>query len=1016
MSLAVSALPFLAHGKTVREVAEDFMEDRWSVNDGLPGNQALSVTQSSDGYIWVSTYYALARFDGLKFTVFDASTPGLPPGICYQLLAGEAGSVWGRFERDVVHYADGHFKSVANFDEAPLHRLFLLTATRNRTLFALGIAVDRSTAWLFEFDRDGIRQRIPVSDITKYALSQFQGTTDQQGQIWFRFQDRLATLSNGQLQSVNEAGNITSGPTASRHGGIWLGRDQMIQRWQDGDWSSPPIQSPVEFSKANKIFETPKGDVWLMCPGGRMLTYRQRELADEWDLIHSFETVPRSDITMDFEGQFWITRTAPNKPDNSGIFHLRERVFRNTGEIEGLSKTVRSFVQLFPNTLYIGTASGVFPFPTDLKDLRGTNPSSMEKLSDGHCWTMAPASDRSLYLANFNFNEKQLTTGKQPIRRLSNLSSATIDAEYLQTHEESSRIVALTEAQDGAIWYADSLVPGVSQVQQGTVTHYGLDTFPTPSKVSSLVSDSQGQLWIGTRTRGLIRYAKGQFFHYTEEQGGIEAKVRALLLDEDETLWLATGGDGLLRFQDGQFHAFTTQQGLPTNEVTTLVDDRLGNLWLGSYNGIHRVAKQQLHDVAAGRANLVFARSFGLADGLSSLQCSSGHPSSICTTDGRLWFATVRGANFVDPTKVLPNPTAPKVILETLVLDGTPINLEPQALQGSETAFSTGVERIEFHFTASSFNDPEGIRFRYRLEPNQSEWSELGFNRSVVLPSLAQGNYVFRVTAANSDGVWNENGVSLVFHVKGQWWERTPIRAMIFFGIIGFGILVFVLRTRQLQRRQAAKEQFARELIDHQEADRKRIARELHDGLEQNLLIIKNQTAQIEAEESSVASKQLRSISDLSSEAIAEVRQIANNLRPYQIDRLGLTKAIRSMLDQLNEATDLTIEHEIEPVPPSIPSEFQINLYRILQEALNNTIKHAEATHVSVTLVVTERQISLRIKDNGQGFDPKLLEENVQHSFGISGIIERASIHGGHCELKSSPGFGTDWRVRLPLP
>ena len=218
------------------------------------------------------------------------------------------------------------------------------------------------------------------------------------------------------------------------------------------------------------------------------------------------------------------------------------------------------------------------------------------------------------------------------------------------------------------------------------------------------------------------------------------------------------------------------------------------------------------------------------------------------------------------------------------------------------------------------------------------------------------------------------------------------------------------------EQRQAAKAQFARDVLEHQESDRKRIANELHDSLEQNLLVIKNHAllTRRHHDEPEKMTKVLENISAISTDSIEEVRRIASNLRPYQIDRLGLSKAIQSMLNQLANATELSIEHEIETTPHNLSPELQINLYRIVQEATNNILKHAQATQTTITLLVSDHAITLRIRDNGTGFNTEKIQRDDGKGFGINGIRERATMLKGTCELKTAPGQGTEWVIRFP--
>jgi signal transduction histidine kinase len=576
----------------------------------------------------------------------------------------------------------------------------------------------------------------------------------------------------------------------------------------------------------------------------------------------------------------------------------------------------------------------------------------------------------------------------------------------------------LCEDQEGNLWIGDR-TKGLFKLNDGELTHLNSETAALPSEIQSLACGKDNTLWIGTSMNGLFRLRNHVLYHFREADGCPEGQIRAIHIDQDNTLWLAFGGRGIYRYKDNAFVGFTTNNGLPTNEISTIIDDELGYLWFGSFNGIHRIAKSDIENIASGNSKILFIDSFDEADGLSTIQCSSGHPSSYRTSNGHLWFATVAGANVVAPRSIPNRPTPPPIRIESMVLDG--VFYDRYALTDSLSTseaihISSGINRIEIHYTAINFSDPEEVRFRYRLEGVSNGWIEIGNQRSVVIPRLSPGSYDFLLQAANSDGVWNTDEASLSLEVEGQFWERTSFQILLGFTLIS--VIAAGLRFRWIrsEQRQAAKAQFARDVLEHQESDRKRIANELHDSLEQNLLGIKNHAllTQRQSDHSERVTKVLDDISSISTASIEEVRRIASNLRPYQIDRLGLSKAIQGMLNQIASATELSIEHEIETTPHDLSAELQINLYRIVQEATNNILKHAQATQTTITLLVSDYAITLRIRDNGTGFNPEVPQRDEGKGFGINGIRKRTAMLKGTCELKTAQGQGTEWGIRFP--
>jgi two-component system, sensor histidine kinase LadS len=231
------------------------------------------------------------------------------------------------------------------------------------------------------------------------------------------------------------------------------------------------------------------------------------------------------------------------------------------------------------------------------------------------------------------------------------------------------------------------------------------------------------------------------------------------------------------------------------------------------------------------------------------------------------------------------------------------------------------------------------------------------------------------------------------------------------------GPVFYFWRVRRLEARQAAQELFARQLIDSQEQERKRIAAELHDSLGQDLLVIKNRAALALAQRDQPhqMAAQIQEVSAMASAAIREVRSIAQNLRPFQIDELGLTKSIASMLRALGDSTSIRFQAELCEIDGALPPELEINFYRIVQECLNNIVKHSQARTATVQLYLEAGSLRLMISDDGRGFDPATISGATSGGFGLSNIAERARSLGGELLLRSRVGEGTRVEVVVPL-
>jgi signal transduction histidine kinase len=315
-------------------------------------------------------------------------------------------------------------------------------------------------------------------------------------------------------------------------------------------------------------------------------------------------------------------------------------------------------------------------------------------------------------------------------------------------------------------------------------------------------------------------------------------------------------------------------------------------------------------------------------------------------------------------------------------------------------------------YTASTFIRPDAVRFRHQLVNFDRDWVEAGSQRFVQYSYIPPGEYTLKILAANSDGVWSPEGVSLPIRVRPYWWQRTWSRAAAV--LIGLTLLWagYQRRVSALNRRRADQDAFARRLLESQEAERKRIAYELHDGIGQTLVVIKNRALLgIDAGGDPGLLTHLTEISTAAGGAIDEVRKVAYGLRPYQLDRLGVTRALQSLVEQTAAASGLALTADIDELEGMLTKNDEVNVYRIVQEAVNNMVRHARARSGRVAVRVGEHEIDIRIEDDGVGFDPAAQAAGL----GLAGIAERARILGGGMTVRSSPGQGTAVSVSIPV-
>jgi signal transduction histidine kinase len=383
--------------------------------------------------------------------------------------------------------------------------------------------------------------------------------------------------------------------------------------------------------------------------------------------------------------------------------------------------------------------------------------------------------------------------------------------------------------------------------------------------------------------------------------------------------------------------------------------------------------------------------------------------SAYAGRNGKMHYGGSDGFVTFYPDSIHENTYVPPVVLTSFKVFEQSRQLPGDYKNGISLSYEENY--FSFEFAALSFTSPEKNVYRYKLEGFDNEWVSSDTRRYAAYTRVEPGSYIFKVQGTNNDGVWNTDGAEIPIHIIPPYWATLWFRismALIFIFAVGY---VVWRRFVYLEERTRQQQELSRRLLESQENERKRIGTSLHDSLGQNLLVIKNLAVMAidgaKTKKDTVA--QLNDISSLASNVLAEVREISYNLRPYHIDQLGLTGALRSIISRIESSSQIRFEVDLDDLDNLFPHEQDINVYRIVQEALNNIIKHSRAKNASVQISRVGDNVVFTIKDDGAGF------AHQQRGFGLTGMEERTRILGGSIDIKSTPGAGSTIVVTIPV-
>jgi signal transduction histidine kinase/streptogramin lyase len=626
---------------------------------------------------------------------------------------------------------------------------------------------------------------------------------------------------------------------------------------------------------------------------------------------------------------------------------------------------------------------------------------------------------------------------------------------------EGTRVTALSGDPEGRLWIGTSAGLYRLHPQAGLLESYHPQGL-SDSYVTALYDDQAGELWVGTFGRGIYLWneAQAQFTHYAHSPDDAQSLSSDIVLSfyEEPTLegaspevppelaegaspepvegpvegaspevppelaerviWVGTGGGGLNRLDRATqtFAHYTEEHGLPGDTVGCILADADGYLWLGTNKGLSRFDPR-------GET----FRNYGARDGLQE----GGLVEGACfqNAHGEMFFGGFQGLNVFDPAQLKPNPHLPPMAITAFKKYNQTVST--YLPDGAHIQLSYRDDFISFEFVALDYVAPAKNQYAYKMEGLEDDWVYAGTRRYAEYRNLGAGDYVFRVKGSNNDGVWNEEGVALYITVTPPFWETWWFRGLVFLALAGAITGAYRLRvrgiearSRELERQVRLRTAELRQEIDQRVrveaalrqsetekaivAERSRLARDLHDSVTQSLysltLLSEAGLRLVGAGETERAQGHLTRLRDIGLQALKEMRLMVYQLRPGALEQGDLAGALQQRLDAVERRAGVDARLVVEgdcQLSPQVEEE----LYYIAQEALNNVLKHAQASKVRVNVCLEGGEVTLEIVDDGQGFDPQAVRD--AGGMGLLSMRERAEKLGGTLTLSSAPGAGT---------
>jgi signal transduction histidine kinase/ligand-binding sensor domain-containing protein len=936
-AMLTAAGPRRAGADTPSALLSGYTMSSWTLTDGVPIGPVYAMVQDHEGYLWLGTTGGIVRFDGARFTRWDAiHTTPLPHGDVRALSCARDGTILAGFDR--------------------LDGAVTVAALRNGS---------------FVSSSNGSPPHDAVTSVVE----------DRSGSVWAVSDGALYRLRRGSWDRIQNAalGHEVVSVREDARGSLWIGTRLGVFRTRDGE-SFELVSQGI----ARETSESADGALWMTDPAHGVRRHGARAPLtglDGWGtrLLH------------DSRGNLWVGTTG------QGLWRVRatadvERPLIEMATMQtGLaSNAVTSLLEDRDGTIWVGTMLG----------LHGLTPQQLTPLASGALVrAILPDADGSMWVGTTSgLQQFRQEGGAWRGRRL----GAARDIRALS--RDASGVAWVTTDRGLHVLNNGSLRPSSRQPDIAPPCSAG--AAPDPARIQAgaagwrSVCGTRDVTWTATSTSALtLRQGDRTIATLSRSTSSSRTnpyEIDAIFEDASGSTWVG-GAGGLWRIRNGEVQHRGERDGLPAQRVMAVAQSGDGYLWLAVDRGPlyagRRAALVRLHPTdferaASANARLTGYRIYDVVNGLAGVPLGSA--AAARSTDGSLWFAIGGNLTVLDPAQLAReqgHAEAPARIVGATV-DDRPVG------PAATGVLPAGTRKVQIDYSALRLSSSRQTRFRYRLDGFDRDWVDAGGRRQAYYTNLAPGQYAFRVQASDDAGMWSAPEARWSFRLRPAF-QQTGW----FYALCGAGVLIAAWGAAHT-RGWILNRQFAAAL-----AERTRLSREIHDTMLQSLVGIALQVQAIARQCGAHAAEpqaQLIALRRQVEQHVREARQAILNLRSPMLEVGDLATALAEIGRRTAESPT-RVEVSADPIDGLAPAA-EGELLRIGQEAITNAARHAGATRIRVDLRQESGLVTLRVTDDGRGFDIDETASAATGHYGLTGMRERAARAGGRLTIRSSTG------------
>jgi len=774
--------------------AQHYHFKQYSLEEGLPQSEVSAIAEDQYGYLWVATNGGgLCRFNGKDFEVFTKKN-GLFDNIILGLVHDRNYNLWIATPKGIQYYNGNHYQTVLQSDTTIFSDNVDFCETPDGAVWCLARMISGDKK-LYRFYNNTVTN---ISEKYEKELGDngkiYKILPDSKYGLLISTYHDLLVFNNDEVktyESFHKEKKLIRLPLLrDRNKNLWImnfGENNFRELTVHIDGKgTKKIRLPKEVEGLTifRGFQDREGTYWFIVENGGVLQYSK----NKWQVFNKDNGLPINmvfNIIQDTEGNIWMGTLG------AGVIRYSGNLFVSLNRNNGLTDDIiRAIYQDSKGTYYFADSEGGFStlknkkvqayYKTDLPDLKAIK--EFYELPTGN---ILLATIHGLW--EFDGEKTRPVNKKYGWKRNIPISDIVVQRDT---------------------FFFSTYGYGLIKSYKGTATFYNTyNANMQDNTIFHILSDSKERIWLSTN-RGIILYNKGQFTQFLENQHIASSYILQGAEDKVGNIWFASFTDGLLRYDNKNWSVFDSEKGLSGDNIYSVIAGKDGNIFAGAQNGVDKLS-------ISSSGKIIGITNFDKYDGFIGIE--NNGVANLLDKDGQIWFGTIKGVMCYNPVEKRTNFLSPNIYIRDIELSYKKPNwlaeeyataydsIVPWFNIPNKLNLSSDDNNISFTFDALCYSVPEKVKFRWRLEPLESEWIE-GTSNNVAYPSLPSGSYTFRVSAANNSNIWNDEGAIYHFNIHPRWYKTSSFRALIILIILG---LLFALIFSWQQRTKTLKFEMA---------------------------------------------------------------------------------------------------------------------------------------------------------------------------------------------------------------